>query len=328
MRIDFLNFDINIHKYSALDILTINRNEIKKEHRSKIFKDFLKSAFNIISRHFDAIFPTDGAKWSASMFIHYYYSPDISSEKNVLDHREWEKYRIMVNNETMELGDIVSKANCVKLIKNLKKNDTEYEFKNNELIISSKEYFNDGYTTFILHELRPKFIYMFKVIIDDKEAIIVTDREIKNIFTEDDIRLILSDTMSSYSQHTRYVIPCLDKYSKLQIKRVIPNIYLGFYKIGSFYGTLYSPMISPFIYYFDGNHNLNEVSLTEEIYNFVYENRNNKEVTLQQIKDEYQKFITEFNVEELNKINTDEFNKPLGEMTHFLLNYRRRRYGY
>jgi hypothetical protein len=98
----FIGFDINILNDDASEVLTIDRNEIRKKYEKKLNKKVNKGIYEYIVNRYDNLFTTDQAKMIASLFLNYYFSKKL--KKDGLSFDEWKNYIVEYNKKNKKIS--------------------------------------------------------------------------------------------------------------------------------------------------------------------------------------------------------------------------------
>ena len=300
LNFKFLGLALNIHKDKATKALTLNRNEIRPEYHSELSTNILLSAFNIITNHFDEIFITEEQKSIGSMFLNYYYDDcDILKKFDIRKFDQWKNLKINVGNEEKTMENLINEVETVKIIDGNFLKD-EFELNQKELIIKiCNRSCNNDYSVFFLAKLIMTNLFSFYM--DEKEIVFKREQQ-KNPVTDDFLRTILKG-YNDFFKTARNIIPCnIEKYMKLRLTDKISVYYINrqnfLYDIHLPYPQMLSPYISEEI---EINNSYLKLQLNEKLYNWVYENRFGHSTTIEEIKNAYEDFINEYNIEELNK---------------------------
>lgn len=289
LSILFLEFNLNIHKNKASEVLTLNRNKIQSEYYNTLIPDFFRSSFSIITQNFDKIFKNEEQKAIGSMYLHYYSNThEFLKEVDISKFNQWEKLKISIDNEEKEILQLLNKIEKLTLIDRQMPNKDEYTLDNEHLsIITHLGYPAFHYTKFFLKKIQEK-LFVNNIEYKEKGREITFSKESNVLINNDDYQKIIK---SSHWYHSRQMIPCLDKYSKLRLKDSAHKGYVSHYDIG----IPYPKMLSPFVYIEEDNNKKElKIKLTEDLYKWVYENRYDEKVKLNEIKSEYKRFVEEF----------------------------------
>ena len=114
-----------------------------------------------------------------------------------------------------------------------------------------------------------------------------------------ELKRILINTKSNYYS-SRSIIPCIEKYFTLRLKDDAHESYVYHYQFDYYLNLQYPKMLSPYISVEDENDKTElKIVLNEKLYEWVYKNRYDEKTTIEEIKDCYQKFIKEYEIEHL-----------------------------
>lgn len=303
----FLSFEFNIHKDVATEVLTLNRNKIRPEYYSKLTQQIFLSTFRIILNHFDEIFKSDDSKCIGSIFLNY-YSEVYSYLKgfDLKNYNQWEFYNFnFVDQKKHSIKELLGLVKKVTIIINQNGSSDNFDlFKlsNDQLTITISRGYPSDYTLFLIHKFNDFLPYVkFVKIQDDRSKQIILSNDVSHSLIEStDFITILKATLKNYYS-ARCIIPCMNKYIKLRLKDEAHEGYLSTYTFDSHVNIKYPKMLSPFISVEKMSSNARmRVELNDKLYNWVYLNRFDTNTTLKEIRENYKKFIEEFNVEILN----------------------------
>lgn len=296
--IKFLGLSVNILKDKASDVLTINRNEIKKDYNSSLYKNLFESLYEVITRNYDD-FEEDEQKIYLSMFLHFYFT----KEKN-LDSKfdDWKR----LDFENINIVKILEQNTII--IKYFKKenqfeNNTrknEFKIEKDSLII---DIYQDEYSRqneeleFLFFKLKNSSSFKsIKIELEKndlkKQVIISKETEEKNVYDDTSYDKIIKSLFSKnrFGGSNRKFIPLQieDNFKNLRVKNdaIIPWIR----KNSHCNSIIDIPiLLSPFI-----KENKIIPFVNEKLYEWVYENRFYEEVSLEDIKVTYTKFINKY----------------------------------
>lgn len=302
----FLGFELNIHKDKASNVLGLNRNKIKSEYNKKLNRQFFTSSFKVITENFNSIFKEEEFESLASMFLNYYYEQfDFLNAFDVKKFNQWENLKIKIGNKDYKIKELLSEIDSLKLIYDRRINyhfGDVYEIKNKELSISlgggSPSY---DYTTFLLSKFSEVMNSIQKVedIEKNVKQIIYSKKAQGNPVEESEIKRILINTKNNYYS-SRLIIPCIEKYFKLRLKEDAYEAYVYHYRFDYYLNFQYPKMLSPYISVEDGDNKTElQLAINEKLYDWVFKNRYDTKTTLKEIKEDYQKFIDEYKLDDL-----------------------------
>ena len=311
--IPFVTLHINILKGSAKDILSLSRNQIRREYEPILFDNIKKSAIRYLNQKFDTF--DNIRKQLASMYIEsqkeFISKNDIA---NVVYRDNWKHYELTVNRKD---SDNSEKFSIEKL---LQANTIEYISKENEMDQLIFDYTDTKYTMAFDYRLRSICYFMLKMASSNyhlqfKEGGYILSKETEYDLI-DDTKETKEELMYNYlrrEERARELIPCSKKYQVLQIDRHKLDKYIN---LDSYLD--YSCMICPYIRKYDIEH-ANEAICLEydvdiKVINTTYENRIDPNVTKKQISDAYAAFKNEWDpiVEKVNsKAKKDSLDSNL-----------------
>jgi hypothetical protein len=247
------------------------------------------------------------------MFLNYYHKQfDFLSDFNVKRFNHWENFEITINGENYKLIDLLNTIDSLRISYNLKMNYhsvDSYKINNKELSITlsigSVPFYD--YTNFLLTKFNERMTLTQKVEdVEKSEVHIILSKNAQgNPIKESEIKHILISTKNdSYS--SRCIIPCAEKYIKLRLNDDAYEGYVFHYRFDYSYrfdynsNLKYPKMLSPYISVEDGNNKKElQIALNDKLYDWVYKNRYDKMTTLKEIKENYQKFVDDYKVEDL-----------------------------
>lgn len=293
----FLVFQINIFSGNAKDILTLNRDDIRSDYYPILRKKIMDSVLDVLSKHYDEF--DEDVKQYASMFVDFYANDE---QKKVLFGgklpTEWK--RILVRREDYQktMEDIL-KYKTIILNNN---NEYEYDVKlvqenNNTLEIYYSRYgyayynYFDGLVDFITYKTEN---HKLKYCTKGKAKACIELSKGKSEVIIDDWSMWFKHfliTKEYDDDYARNLMPCVDKYKTLRIKG---GAVLSRYDDFTFRDVKqeYPKMICPYLKVFkEGNQRNLKVSVSDRLYQFVYNNRFDESVTMDQIKETYQLFL-------------------------------------
>jgi hypothetical protein len=307
----FLGFELNIHKDKASTVLELNRNKIRPEYHGELTRQFFTSSFKVITEYFNTLFESDELKSLGSMFLNYYHEQfDFLNSFDVKKFNQWKNLGIQIGEENHKIKDLLTSIDTLKIIYDRRINShfgDLYAINKNELSISlgggAPSY---DYTTFLLSKFSEIMTSIQKV--EDVETnvkqIIFSKNAQGNPVEESEVKRILINTKNIYYS-SRCIIPCVKKYFKLRLKDDAHEAYVYHYRFDYYLSLQYPKMLSPYISVEDGNDKTElQLALNDKLYDWVFKNRYDAKTTLEEIKEQYQKFINEYKLDDLNEIIT------------------------
>lgn len=294
--IPFLTFHINILKGSAKNLLTLNRNRIRSEQEPALNDDIKKTIIKFLNKKIESF--DMSRKQLAAMFIENYR--DFILEKNITDIRErdyWKKYELSLKKENSDQNKNFSlekllTANSIEHIKRFAEADKLiFDFGAEKYTISIEYDELVGCVCEFLQNMAQKQGYHLLF----KKGGFVLNR--KNCDIIDDTHETREDIMYNYlkkEERARGAFPCGSKYAILEVDSIIFPKYI----YEDYYYLNYPRMICPYIRKYDIEHPDEaiclEYDIDNKVLNTVYENRRNKNITKEQIKDAYNEFKKEW----------------------------------
>ncbi len=285
-QIKYLSFQINILSGDAKDILTLNRDKIQSDYNPRLREKVMDAAFDILSKHYNEL--DEEIKIQASMFVNYYLNEDKRRDlfgEYALD--EW-KQLVIGEEEKMSLEKILQYDSIV-ITPGIVLRNIVLKQKDDSLEIQINDYDNE-IIDFITRKIDNHKIRFFTI--DGKNANYELSKGKPEVII-DDWKMWFNQYLSQ-GHYSRNLMPCIEKYKILRIKeeRIMWGCYDSTFRVVK---QSYPLMICPYIrVYANGNvfgkHKL-EVSVSENLYKKVFDNRFDESVTMEQIKETYQCFL-------------------------------------
>jgi hypothetical protein len=319
----FLNFEVNIHKDLALNVLTLNRNEIRVDYWETLYNDFMITTFEYLTQEFETIFQDENGKILGSMFLNYFSTNEILNKFDVKRFNYWKKYKIeLEGGQQILLGMLINKVDRLKIIYNKTNINFDHEnlsIKGKTLIINFKNRSPTlDYTLFILYILSEKLLFINEIKIDKKvvREIVFSTTENKHDPFEENLEYFIT-SLEYRSSSARATIPCPRKYKALKLKndanapyvdRIVPDYY---------FRTDYPIMLNPYRRIVNQDNLDSLVADTpDQLYKWVYENRSNQTTDLVEIKEAYDLFISETQkyVQHFNDQQKEKWDKKQSTM--------------
>lgn len=318
-RLPFVALYINIHKQKANKILTLNRNKIKSEALDDLSDEILVSCFNLITEKFEEIFIEEKEKQRASMFLKLYQNEhDSLANFNLSQFQQWKNFELEFSDGLkMNLGDLISKTKTIKLIfdeRNPSPSTDNYSFDNDYLTITSSNYsVNSPISALIFSLIEKKIKAVKNFVINGNGNLNEIEFDLVNngneFFPSKKYEEIYKRSIS-WNRSSRKIIPCLKRYSKLQLKNGAKLPYLYHFNISHSISLEYPKMVSPFVVIENSNEESENrydvlIVLNDKVYDWVFENRFDNTTTKDDIIKAYEEFINEFSLDSL-KSNTPD----------------------
>jgi hypothetical protein len=302
----FLSFEVNIHKDSAADVLTLNRNKIKPEYSTILFKDILQAGLRFLTSKYLEFDADD--KIFISMFLNNYYDEAESAKFQLSKFSDWKKGEIIVNGNYMTMGDIMSQTNnfvikYVKSLPNVEHADT-YTLQDGTLTLETTNAVGKTlYSNFIIRKIALEYKGV-KLAFDEesgmRQLFFFKEHIADGLISERDIEKIII-SQSNFS--SRATIPCPNGFLALQINDDAHAPYLGRYTVDYQIDLRFPKMVSPFIYAIKKRGSKSKVveHRNNSLYDWVYENRADKKVTREEIIGAYDAFCSLVDLDKINK---------------------------
>lgn len=304
-QLRFADFVINILGGNAKDILTLNRNDIKSSYCSVLQEQIISTTIEYIKEKYDA-FKQEEKEW-ASMFINYY---NRTGENYLLRYNAWETHTIKsVNDDSLKtLYELSAYKNIVfrrhdsyePFFETNKKHLPFYEvdYNNSSTVIVYYDYNSDDafFLYKIIRENHPYTKIDFYENKGEKPEIVFSENKPDTIIG--DMRLWLKMYMHADNQYARGLMPCPTEYEKLAInlnegiKEVLNYIYCGYLP---YQGPV---MVCPYVKTYEkiSCSGLKYDIVGDKLFSFVYEHRLDQSITMEDIKQLYEKFYNETKV--------------------------------
>lgn len=292
LSFNYLSFQINILSGDAKTILTLNRDKIQSDYYPTLRKKVFDAAVSILSKQYNLL--DEELKKYASLFVNYYLNEEERKKLfGVYALDEWKQlvignvtklslerimqYDSIIINESMHLMDemnlIMKDEHTLEIITNVYKNEA---------------------LDFITSKIDNQKLRYFTETVENGKVIYVELKKGNPEIEIDDWETWFKSYL--YQDHySRNLMPCVEGYKALRIKE---DCFPWGYGDHTFYRIKknYPMMICPYIRYADkGNGNFQSYKLkecvTENLYKMVYDNRYDESVTMEQIKETYQRFL-------------------------------------
>ncbi len=291
--IRFLRMDINILSGNADEILSLNRNELLEEYESKLFPivveelvKYIQSEFNARDSKFLTLF---------AMFVEYY--DDKISEKRTELEKQWGKYLFSRAEKKINIATILKEKKSVKIIHSPSKRYLDINDK--EVVVCGEI---GDYEHFLVDVLIKKG-YGYSFTSEPDEG---TMRSGVYFFTPESQENWIDLKSWLYFQRfwkRRSLMPCVD-YKKLTLKddlRVIGSRD----PMNIFEKISYPKTACPYISTGDYSEFKLEWRADDNFFEWVYKNRADEKVLLDEIKNEFERMKSDLEVV-VDKINKKE----------------------
>lgn len=250
----------------------------------------MEAAYEVLGKHYFEF--DEELKKHASMFIDYYFTDEQKKSmfRGTLP-TEWKGLTVGGKASGKTLEDVL-KYKTILLVNNyldfrpgvelvfkeIDDNTLEISYSNHNELLDFITYKTDNH----------KLIYY--TVGDSRECVGLTIGEPEVVI--DDWKAWFTHYLSR-SNYSRCLMPCVGEYKALRIKEGINTLGYGDFTF-EMVRQKYPQMICPYIRVFkEGHHhpqNL-KVSISDKLYNFVYDNRFDESVTMEQIKEKYDRFL-------------------------------------
>lgn len=300
---DFLSFQINILSGDAKTILTLNRDAIQTEYYQTLQQDVKNAALKVLSENYNRL--DEELKKYASMYIELNTSEEqrkVMFGSVSLD--DWKRL-VVGENPSKLLEDILAYDSII-----FKKDayySGEVQLKQSDDNTNTLEIIDNPHNsellTFITHKFGNQKLRYYTIESEKGKVVYIELSKGNSEVIIDDWDIWFKQYLS-LSHYSRNLMPCIDAYKALQIKENAVIWGCQDFTFSSIKQN-YPKMVCPYIRVpKDGNmywtNKLCE-SVSERLYQFVYDNRYDESVTMNQIKEAYQKFLndTRSSVQEL-----------------------------
>ncbi len=292
LALNYLSFQVNILSGDAKDILTLNRDDIQSKFKEILRQKVKSAAVSVLKKHYNTL--DEELKKYASMFLHYYLSEDerrLNFGSASLD--DWKRL-VVGDNPSKSMEDILAYDSIIF------KKDTYHsrEIQLKQLDDNTLEIIVDPHNSELLTFITYKFGNQ-KLRFYTKESGKVTVAYIElskgnNEVIIDDWEVWFNQYLS-HAHYSRNLMPCVEKYKALRVKEE-PVVWGRFdYTFGVVHQD-YPKMVCPYIRVSEPRSSSYwptklRASVSDKLYQFVYDNRYDETVTMEQIKEAYQRFL-------------------------------------
>ena len=292
LSIKFISMAINIHADSATEVLTLNRNGIKKEYHKRLVKYLFKALFRIITTNYND-FNNEEKKY-LSMFLDYYSKSDIDfKEFDLSKYNEYETVKFDVGKKKYMITEILN----MKKIKIIYFNNTtlhssqiKYNIKNKTFIIEVTNHANDEIMDFLLYKVREYFKSIIAFKKDNTKIVVISKKKQKNPYKDKEYEKIIKSLTKHSFYSNRVFLPCMIKeYKSLRLKSTASIPWVHYHDSLSRIFNM-PKMLSPFM----ATDKNKEVVVNEKLIKWVYENRYDNNTSIKNIKKSYDEFIKQY----------------------------------
>ncbi len=310
--IPLLRFSINVLAGNAKDILTLNRDNIRKEYADKLKEDACIAISNYLMKFVDEF--EENIKQLASMYLEWnrgFIEENISSKVNIPGY--WQQYELplKIGNNSDNKDNVKIKIEQLLKVKKITYSSA-YPYS-----VLSFYYINGAQYDLIDNHRIEKDIFEFMCHIIGKnyhplfsEDVIIWTKNTGDDYIEntDKARTRWMKQYLSKTHYARGLMPCNDCYKELEVER---SRYESTF---ARFTNDYPVMICPYVRVFCEKVSLwsfpikLEYSIDETVIDKVYEERKSKDVTKEQIKAAYERFKNDFDsvVQKINQEKEDE----------------------
>lgn len=291
LALNYLSFQVNILSGDAKDILTLNRDDIQSKFYKTLRKKVMKTAVGFLKTHYDEL---DGElKKYASMFLHFYLTEDeIRLFFGNASSDEWKNFRIggespktledILEFRTIFFKENVSSPGGIRLNQIGDKLEIIDNPHHSELLDFITKKLGNHRLRFYSEETENRKDVYIELTKGNQEVII------------DDWEMWFRQYLS-LSNYSRNLMPCVETYKALRVKEE-PVVWGRFdYTFGVVHQD-YPKMVCPYIRVSEPRSSSYwptklRASVSDKLYQFVYDNRYDETVTMEQIKEAYQRFL-------------------------------------
>ena len=311
LSIKFIGLSLNIHTDSANKVLTLNRNEIKKEYRETLAVNLFKALFQIIIKNY-ADFNADQQIY-LSMFLDYYSNDNNLQDFNVSSFKEYENLKFDIDGNKKTITELLNMDEIQ--IKYSKDNthfmSSAYEVNNNTFIINIKNYSSfDETMIFLFHKAKEKFTSIEVLKNNNIKTVTLSKKTQGNPYSEEEYKNIIASLNEKLLGFNRVYLPCMIKkyhHLRLQNNAFVPWAHWH----TSLLDIMKMPrMLSPFI----NKNEKSEVSINNKLFNWVYDNRYDRNTSKDEIIASYKEFENEYNQFVSDPLKKNEINTILDEI--------------
>lgn len=296
--IKFIGLNVNIHQDKASDVLTLNRNEIKKEYQNTLTSILFEALFRTVTNHFDDF--TSEEQVCLSMFLNYYHKEENLKIFNITQYEHWKYYKIPIDGVEYSIEDLLKLDTItIRYYKDNITNQTakRYSVENNSLTIELKNgHIDNEITTFLLFKANESFSAIRSSEENEtyKKVVFLSKEEQKNPYSQEDFTKIIQSLIDTSSFTARVFLPCMiEEYNSLRLKEGAFAPWLHHHS--SLSSTFQMPkMLSPYIVEKENIMVTIKPLINQKLLQWVYDNRYNESTTREDIENQYNAFIKQF----------------------------------
>ncbi len=292
LSFNYLSFQINILSGDAKTILTLNRDKIQSEYYPILHKKVFDAAVSILSKHYNEL--DEELKKYASMFIVYYLNEE--ERKKLFDGYALDEWKqLVIDNKTkLSLEKIIQYDSIIINESMHLMDETNLIMKDEHTIEIVTNVYKSEALDFITSKMENNKLRYYTEAVENGKVIYVELKKGNSEVEIDDWETWFKSYIYQ-DNYSRNLMPCVEEYKELRIKKNCFPRGFGDHTFNRIKKD-YPVMICPYIRC-AGNGNSNsqshklKESVTENLYKMVYDNRYDESVTLEQIKETYQRFL-------------------------------------
>lgn len=312
LNFPFLKFDVNILSSHAKEVVTLDRNFFNFKFEKALRKRIIALAMRHIPTFIKDENLDNNQRGLISMFVHYYWSDEFNSFIDKNDYDQWKNYTLDINNQPKTLNEILTEINDVIVDEGEDESSTRptYEITETTLYIFENDYSHSGIRPFLYHIIKESFPNISEERPTSKDTrrrfhFQKSPHKDNNIYNDRILRYITGEGIEERERYiytpaySRYIIPCEEKYSALEIKNTENLRLVDVYYYPSYIYNNYPMMISPFIAKSaseDGGRYpyTYEKNITQFLIEWVTKNNKNPDITKKDVEDTYNLFVLEY----------------------------------
>lgn len=296
--INFIGLAVNIHQDKASEVLTLNRNEIKKEYLNTLSPILFEALFRTITNHFNDF--TSEEQIYLSMFLHYYNAKNLENS-SITQYENWKYHKILIDGIEYSIEDLLKLDTItIRYCKDNIPNQTikRYSVQDNSLTIELKNgHIDNEITTFLLFKANESFSAIRSSEENEtyKKVVFLSKEEQKNPYSQEDFTKIIQSLIDTSSFTARVFLPCMiEEYNSLRLKGEAFAPWVHYHS--SLSTTFQMPkMLSPYVVKREDAKTTLEVLTNDKLLEWVHQNRYYTSTTKEDIKNSYKTFIEDYN---------------------------------
>lgn len=310
IEFDYMDLDVNILKSNAKEIVTLNRNYLLPSfERNGLEEVLLDCIIQIIPSYCLNNQLSDIQKQYLSMFVNYYWDERYCKYLKKEDYQQWKNFEVVVDSIKIKIVNIISEVKKVKIVEKNSYDDSakdEYKIEEDTFVIIEGGCYNEitRFIYFIIQDLFPEIQEIY--VEGYTERIFIRSNYESELFEENRIISYMNgkdmfdenEEFRGEEREGRYIIPCGKKYSNLQIKNEDLLNFVDTHYISPSISKKYPKMISPYLIKIQKDKfprkTYVEKKVTPLLYNWVYQNRFDENVTKEEIIKTYDEFMSYF----------------------------------